>query len=196
MISLNEAFKYKYGCLMLELSIDIWDDIQSEIDKNDIYNQPGASMPFGLQERPHLTLLYPIKKDYPYEVIKDRLDDFEEKSSIDITINSIDMFESQNYDILILSVNENSYMSNLFKYLKHHIPNYSKINEFNPHITIGYLKKGTAKKYCRDININMKNLDTLVYATKDGDHHYKLDNINESKTFTRKILKFKYFKNK
>jgi hypothetical protein len=56
------------------------------------------------------------------------------------------------------------------------------------------LKKGTAKKYCKDLSINIKNIDTIVYATSDGDYHYKLNNINEN--FISRILKFKFFKNK
>jgi 2'-5' RNA ligase len=178
---------------MIELKVDIWDEIQSEIDKDDIYNKLDVNNPYGLQERPHLTLLYPIKKDYPYDIIKDRLDNFKDKRLIDINIIGIDMFESQNYDILIFKVDKNEYISKLEAYLKGFIPNYTKISDFNPHITIGYLKKGKAIKYCRDLNISINYLDTIVYATRNGDYKYKLDILNEAKSF--RILRFNEYKN-
>lgn len=69
-----ESFEYENGCIMLELPISNWNEILSTIDEEDIYDVKGGKIPFGLQKRPHLTLLYPIKKSITFDQVKPVLD--------------------------------------------------------------------------------------------------------------------------
>lgn len=192
-IKLFESFKYKDACLMLELDNKIdWKSILSSIDKDDIYDVKGGTIPYGLQKRPHLTLLYPIDNRTTYEEIEKILDeslteDF--KDGVSLKIQSIGFFHSKDYEILHLKCEPSTNLSLLRKRLKSKIKNSCKHKSFTPHITIGYLKKGTAKKYCKDFKVNIKNIDSVTYVNKDKDNHYKLKNIpvNENKMWYKTI---------
>lgn len=192
-IELFESFKYNDGCLMLELKDQLdWKDILSSIDKEDIYDVKDGPIPYGLQKRPHLTLLYPIDNKVSYDDVKKILDeslveDF--KEGIYLKTQSIGFFASKDYDVLHIKCDSDRDISTLRQKLKAKIKNTCKHKSFTPHITIGYLKKGTAKKYCKKFNKVIKNLDTITYTVKDKDHHYKLKNIplNENKMWYKTI---------
>jgi len=181
--NLFESFAYKNGCIMLELPISNWDDILSIIDEEDIYDVQGGSIPFGLQKRAHLTLLYPIKNDVTFDQVKQKLDEVVKDESINVVTKNIEVFDGSNYDILVIKVEGNPYLKKVHNYLSSHLPNYNK-HSFNPHITIGYIKKGTGDKYCKDLRLEINGIDTITYSHKGEDSLYKL---NENKMWYKTI---------
>lgn len=181
--NLFESFAYKNGCIMLELPISNWDDILSIIDKDDIYDVQGGKIPFGLQKRAHLTLLYPIKNDVTFDEVKKQLDGVVKDEPINIVTKNIEVFDGSNYDILVIKVEDNPYLKKVHNYLSSHLPNYNK-HSFNPHITIGYIKKGTGDKYCKDLRLEINGIDTITYSHKGEDSLYKL---NENKMWYKTI---------
>ena len=171
----NDSFKYENGCIMLELPIEGWDEVLCSIDEDDIYDEESTKMPFGLQENPHLTLLYTVKKTIKYDFVKRKLDQIVNKDEpINISINTIEVFESGNYDILVFRVDDNEYLTKIHEHLKRTIPNYNVHKDFKLHITIGYLKKGTGDKYRRKFNLDINNIKEITYTTKTEKDIYEI----------------------
>jgi 2'-5' RNA ligase len=181
--NLFESFQYENGCIMLELPISNWDDILSVIEEDDIYDVKGGKIPFGLQKRPHLTLLYPIKNNVTFDEVKNQLDEVVKDEPINIVTKNIEVFDGSNYDILVIKVEDNPYLKKIHNYLSSHLPNYNK-HSFNPHITIGYIKKGTGDKYCKNLKSEINGIDTITYSHKGEDSLYKL---NENKMWYKTI---------
>ena len=171
-----ESFAYENGCIMLELPISNWNEILSIINEEDIYDVQGGKIPFGLQKRAHLTLLYPIKNDVTFDEVRQKLDGVVKDEPINIVTKKIEVFDGNNYDILVIKVEDNPYLKKVHNYLSSHLPNYNK-HSFNPHITIGYIKKGTGDKYCKDLRLEINGIDTITYSHKGEDSLYK---VNES----------------
>jgi len=184
-----ESFEYENGCIMLELPISNWDEILSIINEEDIYDVQGGKIPFGLQKRAHLTLLYPIKKSITFDEVKPHLDAVVKDEPITVVTKNIEVFEGNNYDILVIKVEDNPYLKKIHTYLSQHIHNYNR-HSFNPHITIGYIKKGTGDKYCKDLRLEINGIDKITYSHKGEDSLYK---VNENKMWYKTIpemLKF------
>jgi len=172
---LFESFQYENGCVMLELPFENWDDVLSSIEEEDIYDVKGGKIPFGLQKNPHLTLLYPVDKRVKYEKVKYSLDKIVIKDKpISLTINSIEIFESKKYDILVFRVDDNEYLTEIHDYLMDTIPNHNTHKDFKLHITIGYIKKGTGDKYCQEFNKTVNNIKEITYTTKTTKDIYEI----------------------
>lgn len=173
----SDTFQYTNGCIMLELPIPNWNEILDTIDKDDIYDVKSTKMLFGLQKNPHLTLLYPIQKNLRYDKVKRVLDRevTPRKKPISLHINSIELFEANDYDILVFRVDDNNYLSKLHTALKDSIPNYNKHKDFKLHITIGYLKKGTGSKYCGEYDLTIDNITEITYNAKSSKDTYEIE---------------------
>ena len=50
--------RYEYGCVMVDYNFENWSNLLDSIHQEDIYKVEGKN--YGLQPRPHLTLLYGI----------------------------------------------------------------------------------------------------------------------------------------
>ena len=59
---------YKYGCVMLELNIQNWDDLTKSIDPNDVYLPEDPS--HGIETDPHVTILYGLHRGVTPEQVK------------------------------------------------------------------------------------------------------------------------------
>lgn len=148
--------KYELGCLMLDFNISNWDKILKTINEKDVYKKSG----FGYEKEPHITALYGF---LPNEVSENMVKRVVQKYTIDknkifATLTNISFFESEEYDVLKFDVDSpeleelNSVLSKL--------PNKNDFPDYHPHMTLAYLKKGTAKKYAK----TLKNPITLSSA--------------------------------
>ena len=62
---IKESTSYDYGCVMVEVPVSNWNEITSIINKDDLYEVEGEK--YGIQENPHLTLLYGLKPNITKE---------------------------------------------------------------------------------------------------------------------------------
>lgn len=142
---MNEAkktnHKYEYGCLMLDLKIKNWQDILSQIDTDDIYNPDGT---YGLEENPHITILYGLHDDVKLEDMFNFV--VSEIKSPTFEVTEVSYFEPDEYDVLKFTVKSDD-LTTINKKLTDTFPYTTDFPEYKPHLTIAYLKKGTAKKY-------------------------------------------------
>jgi hypothetical protein len=132
---------YSSGCVMLYFDFPEMNDIHRSIDSNDLYEEDGDRT-FGLENEPHVTLLYGLKKDVTPQEVKEILDQFNFNAC---KLHNVSLFENE-YDVLKFDVDgDDLYEAN--KALCN-LPYENSFPDYHPHATIGYLKKGAGKKYC------------------------------------------------
>lgn len=139
----------KYGCVMMDANIKNWEDFHlAGIDEDDIYLKPSDDS-YGLEENPHITIVYGIHED---EVDPQRMADLIEHhmKPITMTIKEIGVFEGDEYDVVKYNIPLTGKLQKLRDTFMQ-IPNTQTFPGYNPHMTIAYVKPGTGKKYVREL---------------------------------------------
>ena len=135
--------KFEYGCTMLYFTFHEINKIHDAIDPNHIYTEEGDHS-YGLEDEPHTTLLFGSHSDVTTEDIKKVLDNYTYSTC---KIHNASLFENPKYDVLKFDVKgDNLHETN--EDLKQY-PFTSDFPNYHPHLTIGYLKPGTGKKYVK-----------------------------------------------
>lgn len=153
-VEVEKSEKTEYGCLMAYFKPENWDNTLNIIDKKDIHDE-------GLENEPHVTILYGFH-DIKIDDIKK-----EAKGINEITVKAkgISHFECPDYDVVKYDI-ESDVLTKLNKKYKE----YPHTNEYSyhPHMTIGYVKKGTGKKYDKKIDKEViLKTNKLVYSKPD-----------------------------
>lgn len=178
------------GCLMVYLDIDEsnWLDFVNEfVNKNDIYDIEE----YGIEKEPHVTVLYGLD-----DINIDDLRKTVERECLfpTIKITGVSCFENEEFDVLKFSV-EAPGLHNLNKVIRENFKYENRYNDYIPHITISYLKKGTAQKYLNqpflEGDVNPKNFiysygergnrkkDILIDLDKykNGNYFYRINDF-------------------
>jgi len=116
------------------------------IDPADVYNNEENE--YGIEIEPHITIMYGFKSNINHEHIMPYL---MPSHFIKVEFKDISMFEADEYDVLKFGC-ESKALDSLHKATKHYFENTWQWPDYNPHATIAYLKKGTAKKYVRKLS--------------------------------------------
>jgi 2'-5' RNA ligase len=183
---IKESSGYEYGCVMVEVPVKNWKEITSYIDPEDIYT--GGDDTHGIQENPHVTILYGTHKEVTPEMIKSVFDNFTD--NINIVVDGIDIFENEDYDVVKFNVKPDGALKYLHDELSK-FPNSNSFPDYKPHITICYVKKGTGKKYVKpEYKYEVKNVNKITYSMPNGKKVYFDYNINESIEYYMRILRF------
>lgn len=160
--------KYDYGCVMMYFDFPQMEYIHKLIDPNHLYTDD-SDRSFGLETKPHTTLLYGLHSDVSLEDVKDVIKKYKFN---ECTIHNPSLFENPKYDVLKFDVNgDNLHEANedLKKY-----PFTSDFPNYHPHLTIAYLKPGYGVKYIRK-------LGNLEYKLKPIHGVYSESNGTETK---------------
>jgi len=167
---IKESSGYEYGCVMVEVPVSNWDEITSYIDPEDVYT--GGDDSHGIQENPHVTILYGLHKGVTEDEVKSVFEGFTE--SINIEVDGIGIFENKDYDVVKFNVNPDGALQKLHDKLSE-FPNSNEYPDYKPHITIAYVNKGTGKKYVKpDYKYKVKNVDKITYSLASGEKvHFK-----------------------
>jgi 2'-5' RNA ligase len=155
---------YDYGCVMLYPKLD-WNDMISniDIDDKDLYNPEDPK--FGLETSPHITLLYGLHEDVKDSDVKDILEKYHEIE--DVKISRIGVFSNEEFDVLKFNIT-GSVLHKIHKELSK-LDHTSDFDKYRPHMTIAYLKKGTAKKYTdAEFKLDLLNFTKISYKKTDG----------------------------
>jgi len=165
---IKESSGYEYGCVMIEVPVINWNELTNSIDLKDVYT--GGDDSHGIQEFPHLTLIYGLKKDVTEEQIKSILDNF--NGELHIEIDSINLFENEQFDVLKFNIVPDPGLQELHDKLSK-LPNTDKFPTYQPHITIAYLNKGMGKKYVNpNYKYSVKNINKIVYSSPGKEKVY------------------------
>lgn len=158
---IKESKKKRLGCVMLEVPVNNWSEITSIIDKKDVYKKSG----FGIEDNPHLTLFYGLHKEVSDEKVKKVLGD---KKDFNIEIKGIDIFENDEFDVVKFNVKKTKELQNIFNEFSN-LPNSNEYPDYQPHITIAYVKKGKGKKYInKNYKHKVKNASNIIYSKPNG----------------------------
>lgn len=163
----NESAEYKYGCVMIETPFDNWSEITSIIDEQDLYNEPGDNT-YGIQNNPHVTLLYGLHKEVTPKMVESALEGF---NGSKININGVGVFENENFDVVKLNVDPTGSLQVMHDKLCE-FPHTSDYPVYEPHITIGYVKKGLGKKYLNSNYRYNRLVDRVCYSMTNGEKIY------------------------
>ena len=175
----KEYNKYN-AVLMLYVNIDGWKSkIKDFVKLEDIYDD--ETKDFGLENNPHVTILYGFDNTIDYKNIKKYLNNLED---IKIDIKNISIFNNDEYDVLKLDVHSDE-LTTMNKELKEKFDNKNDYDDYHAHITISYLIKDKSKKYLtkdfyKDIKIDIKE---YVYSYRDDEdkkivHKFKIKKEN------------------
>ena len=75
---------------------------------------------------------------------------FENIPPINIKLVDVSCFENEKYDVVKFGVESNE-LTILHEWLKHSFDYTSDFPDYNPHITIAYVKPDMGKKYCDEL---------------------------------------------
>ncbi len=169
---------HKYGCVMIDIPVSNWTEITSSIDPEDIFHGDENGDPRGIQENPHVTILYGLHDDVTEEQVKSVFDNFD--GDINIEIDGVGIFENKDFDVVKFNVVPDGSLQYLHDELSK-FPNSDQFTDYKPHITLAYIKKGLGKKYIRnDYKYEVKNVNKITYSMSNGKKVYFDYNINES----------------
>jgi hypothetical protein len=154
---------YSSGCVMLYFDFPEMGKIHAGIDSADLYEEDGDRT-FGLEDEPHVTLLYGLKNTVTPEQINEVLEDF---TFGPCTLHNASLFEND-YDVLKFDVKGNN-LHEANEALRE-LPYENDFPDYHPHCTIGYLKKGAGKKYCDKMKGQEHKLipTHIVFSQPDG----------------------------
>ena len=166
---LNESDSYEFGCAMIEVPFHDWGQITGMIDPEDVYEVVGDRS-YGIQDNPHVTILYGLHKGVSPDDIKSVIDRF--SGELRIKIEGIGIFENEEFDVVKLNVIPDGGLQQLHEMISE-LPNSDQYPEYKPHITIAYVKKGSGKKYedpsfAREVS----EISEICYSMPDGSKEY------------------------
>lgn len=152
-LTLNEASDKKeepLGCLMAYFDVPVWELITRTVDVDDLYiDEPNK----GIETTPHCTILFGFQNEFVnpkkmMQQVKDLI-----KMPLEIKVEGVSLFENDKFDVLKFDViDEKGNLSKLNSFMRQNYPHKNKFNDYKPHVTIGYLKKGMGKKYLDSFN--------------------------------------------
>lgn len=155
---------YKYGCVYLNFKFPYVRQIHNFINPDDIYEEEDDNT-YGYEDNPHITILYGIDEKVPVSQVR-QLIKFIYFPVFEI--HNVSYFENEKCDVLKFDVEGGKFdkIHNRLKQLPHKESEY----EYHPHMTICYLKKGTADKYVKKFEgLRFKIQPTrYTYSKADG----------------------------
>jgi 2'-5' RNA ligase len=155
---LNEK-KYDYSSIQVSLKDTEVQDILKDfkIDEDDLSGD-------GKETEPHITIKYGLHTSNfkeVYELLKDT-------KPIVAILDEISLFENDE-DVIKVDVKGKD-LHDLNKYIKDNLKYTDTYPDYNPHMTIAYVKKGTGKKYINGSEFKNKKIifNELEFSCKDG----------------------------
>lgn len=146
---INESNDDYKGCLMayIDISKDEWYKYLNLIDEDDLFIDIENDY-HGLEKTSHCTILYGLNVDINRVDIKMHLVDIKK---FKISSEKVSSFDNDKFDVLKFQINSKQ-LKDLNKLYRDNFDYKSNYDEYNAHITIAYLKPGTAKKYIKLFN--------------------------------------------
>jgi 2'-5' RNA ligase len=120
---------------------------------------------YGREDTPHITILYGILSQSPDET----REVLEEEDMLIATLGKVSLFEnSDDYDVVKIEVNSED-LSRVNASLRDSVDFESDYPEYDPHVTIAYVKKGEGKNYSgsNEFEGSVLNFDEVRFSSKD-----------------------------
>jgi len=161
----------EHAFLMIDYENDPFiEDLQKKIKKDELYIEDDNN-DYGLETNAHVTLVPCLDNDVDLEKLKTYLEDI---SEYDIILTDLSKFECDKFDVLKCSVKSEKLKKTNKKIVKD-FETHSEYKEYQPHLTIAYMKHGMADKYLKKI------LPKLIYLKPLNFHFSFVDENGKEK---------------
>lgn len=137
-----------------------------KVKDKDLYTPPEDYI-HGREEEPHVTVLYGIHSQLPTEVTKL----ISNGLSFDIKLKNVSIF-TNNAMFDVVKVEAISPSLNYFNsLLRNNVGNTQYFNNYQPHVTVAYIKKGKCSDLCggADFKDVKWNVNTVIFSSKNGE---------------------------
>ena len=166
---ITEGHKNDFGCLMVYPSEQVMKKIvefsNKVITKDIVYIDP-ADDGYGVENDPHVTIKYgfteDLKKDF-VEGIANHFDPFV------VTLKAITLFNNPKYDVVKFDVESPILLQ--IRAMVNDLPNEDKYKDYNPHMTISYVKKGSFPLKKEGLHIQIP-ISRLKYSGKNEEKFF------------------------
>lgn len=164
---LKENHKTEYGCVYLKFHILGFQKIQMKINKDDLYEDPNDDS-YGLENNPHVTLLYGLHSDVSVDHVSNVINQFsDDLDTVNVKFSNISLFKPGNYEVLKFEA-KSPLLTKINKELVK-LPYTSDFPDYKPHMTVAYLKPGTGDKYVKEIGgLSFSETPTGCYYSQAG----------------------------
>lgn len=139
-ITESEDINYSYGIAMATFDFPNWKEVLDEIDESDLASVDDQK---GLEDDPHVTILYGLHKDVDMKEVEKV---FANIKAINVKVMDVSLFENADFDVVKFGVESNELLI-LHEWLKHSFDYTSDFPDYHAHATIAYVKPGEGKKY-------------------------------------------------
>lgn len=165
--ALFESQEERFGCVMLLANLPNWKEHLKIISKEDIYDD--AEHNYGYSDEPHITVLYGIHHEKVD--IKEIFETIQHMHPVSTKVYEIDIFENPEYDVVIYKVPVTNDLKE-YREMFMSFPNTQTYDEYKPHMTLAYVKKGQGKKYIKPIKPFKVNFNTAFYSSPEYEKKY------------------------
>lgn len=163
----------EYAFLMVDYETpSIIKDLQKKIPSRELYTDEDNE-DYGLEKQSHVTLVPCLDNDIDIDKLKSYLKPIDE---YDIVLTDISKFECEEFDVLKCAVKSKA-LKDTNKEIVDKFETHSEYKDYNPHMTIAYMKKGMADKYLKKI------LDKLILL-KAKNFNFSYFDGNKDKNIT------------
>lgn len=157
---------YDFACLMIDIfPIPLITKLQKQLDIVDLSSK-------GIEYNQHITVVFGIDTN----VNLSRVENLIPTNIGDLKFGKIGVFYGQEYDVLKVSVIPSEELLKLRADIVNKLSVTLTFPDFNPHITLAYLKKGTADKYLE----RFCDYDLSKEIISFSNYNYSSSNQNET----------------
>ncbi len=137
---------YDYGSIMARTWPDGWDDVLESIDKRDVYTAEDGT--YGIETNPHVTILYGLHEEVHEDLVCRICQGV--GGPLEVDVKGVSTFDNEDYEVLKFDVDSDLLrkMNKAFRGL----PHTNDYDDYNPHMTVAYLRPGTSSKYIENLN--------------------------------------------
>lgn len=133
------------GTVMASGWVDSWDDVLSTVKKQDLYTSEEGT--YGLSTEPHVTILHGLDEKVHEDLVCRICQAV--SGPLELEVKGLSKFEKEDYDVLKYDVGSDllQKMNTAFESL----PYENDYDDYKPHLTVGYFRKGAADKYVDEL---------------------------------------------
>jgi 2'-5' RNA ligase len=160
--------KFEFGCVMVYLDVnkEDWDNLESMIDKDDLYLGKDGDRGYGFETEPHVTVLYGLHDDIPLEDIEEVINKLKRP---ELKMQKVSSFNNPEFGVLKFDVESDDLHKENKKFTE--FPHTTSYPDYHPHATIAYIKPDKIDEYVKkfkDIEPIEVVVDKVVYSMADG----------------------------
>jgi 2'-5' RNA ligase len=159
---MKKSKRFQFGCLMGKLSIKNWHKLFVDfIEEDDVYGTKDSG--FGMEDNPHVTILFGFH-DEDKTIVANLKKNLPIHEPINCTLDKVSIFETEDYDVVKFDVLSDE-LAALNSWCKDNFDYSNDYPTYHAHATIAYVKKGTGKKYKRNLSKNIVfAINELIYS--------------------------------